>query len=105
MPNHALPEERELVDEVHLVWIRTKPCKNETKEKHDADYPKPPMANLFFVMRARASFHREEPCDRGRFFGHGSIRFASQAYAEIQKTREQVGEEVHDDNEKAKEEG
>ena len=66
----------------------------------------PPMANLFFVMRARASFHREEPCgDRGRFFGHGSIRCRQSGVRGDPKTREQVGEEVHDDNEKAKEEG
>ena len=62
------------------------------------------MANLFFFMRARASFHREEPCGIVDAFS-AMVLFgvASQAYAGIQKTREQVGEEVHDDDEKAKE--
>ena len=64
------------------------------------------MANLFFVMRARASFHREEPCEIVDAFS-AMVLFvvASKAHAGIQKTGEQVGEKVHDDNEKAKEEG
>ncbi len=67
---------------------------------------RPPMANLFFVMRARASFHREEPCGIvDAFWAMVLFGIAGQANAGIQKTREEVGEEVHDDNEKAKEEG
>lgn len=66
----------------------------------------PPMANLFFVMRARASFHREEPCGIvDAFWAMVLFGIAGQANAGIQKPREEVGEEVHDDNEKAKEEG
>ena len=66
----------------------------------------PPMANLFFAMRVRASFHREEPC--GIVDGFSAmilVGSSGQAHAGIQKTGEQVGEEVHDDNEEAKEEG
>ena len=67
---------------------------------------RPPMANLFFAMRARASFQREEPWGIDDILSVMSLfGFSGQPCAWVQKSGEQVGEEVHDDNEKAKEEG
>ena len=65
----------------------------------------PPMANLFFAMRALASFHKEEPC--GIVEGLSAMILigpVSHTHAGIQKPGEQVSKEVHDDNQEAKKE-
>ena len=64
MPNQcSLEEGANLLTRFTLLGSGQNHAKTKQRENIMPITQSPPMANLFLVMRARASFHREEPCD------------------------------------------